>query len=146
MMLLPRALRIGFPEAVELPQDRFVDGVGVRDDKVLELLPVFDVGRRYGGWHSVSFRVSVVVVSCTGDSIGVVSLSWLRRNRTSETGIVDYEVSLLATKRLQAKNESQIASACPIFSTYWSLLSTLSGRPSWIFELLLQNRCIIFAQ
>jgi hypothetical protein len=40
---------------------------------------------------------------------------WLRRNRTSETGIVDYEVSRLATKRLQAKNESQIASACPIF-------------------------------
>jgi hypothetical protein len=28
---------------------------------------------------------------------------------------VDYEVSRLATKRLQAKNESQIASACPIF-------------------------------
>ena len=73
---------------------------------------------------------------------------WLRRNRTSETGIVDYEVSRLATKRLQAKNESQIASACPIFSTYWSLLSTLSvsERLSPIFELLLQNRCIIFMQ
>jgi hypothetical protein len=59
---------------------------------------------------------------------------------------VDYEVSHLATKRLQAKNESQIASACPIFSTYWSLLSTLSGRLGWIFELLSQNRCIIFMQ
>jgi hypothetical protein len=77
---------------------------------------------------------------------GVPGESWLRRNRTSETGIVDYEVSRLATKRLQVKNESQIASACPIFSTHWSLLSTLIGCLSWIFELLSQNRCIIFTQ
>ena len=46
-----------------------LDGIGVRDNKVLELLPVFHVGRRHSGWHSVSFQVSVGVVSYIGDSI-----------------------------------------------------------------------------